>query len=198
MLIRHFHRRNLPHLYYNEGIYFITYRLYGSIPVYKLKRLGELSDHPIESGYSRYRRVFNGYDSLLDYSSDGIKYLAQPEIMDICKSSIHFYDGKIYNILCYCIMPNHIHLVFELLNGSKMVGDIMGSIKKYSAAKSNKFLNRTGHFWQAESFDRLVRNDVELYFTIRYVLLNPVKAGLTDQWNSWKGTYCPPEYQVID
>ena len=39
MRTRHFHRRNLPHLYYNEGIYFVTFRLYGSIHLDELKQL---------------------------------------------------------------------------------------------------------------------------------------------------------------
>ena len=95
-------------------------------------------------------------------------------------------------------MPNHIHLVFELLDKEKQIGEILGSIKKYSARRSNKILNQTGHFWQTESYDRLVRDDIELYFIIKYVLLNPVNAGLIEHWNEWKGTFCRPEYQVID
>jgi putative transposase len=138
------------------------------------------------------------YDGLMHNPSNPVKYLIEPRVMNICKSSIHYYDGNIYNIICYCIMPNHIHLVFELLSNTKLVGDIMGSIKKYSAKRSNKILNRKGTFWQAESFDRLVRDDVELYFVIKYVLLNPVYAGLTENWDSWEGTFCRPEYQVID
>ena len=95
-------------------------------------------------------------------------------------------------------MPNHIHLVFKLLSDVSSIGDIMGSIKKYSARRSNKILKRTGAFWQAESFDRLVRDDVELYFIIKYVLLNPVYAGLTENWKLWEGTFCRPEFEVID
>ena len=35
----HFHRRNLPHLHYNEGDYFITFRLKDSLPISEIKRL---------------------------------------------------------------------------------------------------------------------------------------------------------------
>ena len=198
MLIRHYHKRNLPHLYYNEGIYFITYRLYGSIPSSEIKIFRNLPE--VRSGlrYHHYKSLLEKYDSLLHSTTNTVKYLNQPEIMNICKSSIHYFDGSIYNIICYCIMPNHIHLVFELLNGTNRIGNILGSIKKYSAKKSNMILNRKGTFWQAESFDRLVRDDVELYFIIKYVLLNPVNAGLTEDWKSWKGTFCRPEFEVID
>jgi REP element-mobilizing transposase RayT len=74
----------------------------------------------------------------------------------------------------------------------------MGSIKKYSARRSNRINGQEGTFWQAESFDRLIRDEIELYFTVKYVLLNPVKAGLIESWRDWKGTYCHQEYLVID
>jgi putative transposase len=198
MLIRHFYRRNLPHLYYNEGIYFITYRLYGSIPESELKIFKDLPEVRSILQYNHYKSYLKKYDSLLHNPSNPVKYLIEPGVMEICKSSIHYYDGSVYNIICYCIMPNHIHLVFELLSDTQQVGEIMGSIKKYSAKESNRVLKRTGTFWQAESFDRLVRDDVELYFIIKYVLLNPVYAGLTEDWKSWEGTFCRPEFQVID
>ena len=198
MLKRHSHKRNLPHLYYNEGIYFVTYRLYGSIPLNELKLLKQLSNIKTDLSSNQRENVFKKYDSLLDKPSSTIQHLLQPEIMEICKSSIHHYDRELYKLICYCIMPNHIHLVFELLDKEKQIGEILGSIKKYSARRSNKILNQTGHFWPAESYDRLVRDDIELFFTIRYVLLNPVNAGLVKQWSSWRGTFCRPEYQVID
>ncbi len=94
-------------------------------------------------------------------------------------------------------MPNHIHLVFELVNKTKLVGDILGSIKKYSAREANKILKRKGKFWQAESFDRLVRDEKELFNIIKYVLLNPVNAGLVEDYNDWPNTYCRKEYLAL-
>jgi REP element-mobilizing transposase RayT len=198
MLKRHFHKRNLPHLYYNDGIYFITYRLYDSIHPDALKQLQEKLKQNQKLHPHKQKKLFKQYDELLDKSESKIQYLTQPEILDICKSSIHFYDGKEYKLICYCIMPNHIHLVFELINKEKIIGDIIGSIKKFSGRNANLALKRKGKFWQYESFDRLVRDDVELYFTIRYALMNPVNAGLVTDWKEWKGTYCRPEFQVID
>jgi len=198
MLKRHFHRRNLPHLYYNEGIYFVTYRLYDSIHPNELKRLHMLihksgATHPHEQ-----KKIFKKYDLLLNRPANKIQHLRKPEIREICKTSIHHYDEKEYKLICYCIMPNHVHLVIDLINKERLLGDIMGSIKKYSAKESNKLLGRKGKFWQSESFDRLVRDEVELYFVIRYVLMNPLQAGLVNDWKEWQGTYCRPEFQIID
>ena len=195
MISRHFHKRNLPHLYYNEGLYFVTYRLYGSI---HLDELAQLKQSGLNKNSEWQKELFEKYDSLLDNSANGNEVLLQPEILEICKSSLQFYDAKEYRLICYCIMPNHIHLVFDLLSMERIVGDIMKSIKQFSARRINKILKQEGAFWQAESYDRLIRDEVELYFIIKYVLMNPVNAGLTDSWRKWKGTYCNPEFEVIE
>jgi len=193
---RHFHRRNLPHLYYNDGIYFVTYRLFGSIHPNELEKLNEeISKAKREN---REAKIFKKYDSLLDKSQSKNNYLRNPVIAEICKTTLHFPDGKDYALICYTIMPNHIHVIFELLNKNKSVGDLMGAIKRNSAKDANKLLGLKGAFWQAESFDRLVRDEKELYYVIRYVLMNPVYAGLVENWRDWKYTYCHPDYIVIE
>jgi REP element-mobilizing transposase RayT len=133
----------------------------------------------------------------LDSGECGINYLKQIEIANVCKSTIHFPDNKEYKLLSYCIMPNHVHLVFELLQGNKGISKIMQSVKGISAFECNKILFRKGKFWQDESFDRWVRDDKELFFIIRYILLNPVKAGLVKNWYEWENTYCHPDYIAL-
>jgi len=194
MIERHFHKRNLPHLYYNEGIYFITYRLYGSISIAQLEKLKEQFLNQISE---EQKKIFKKYDNLLDKASNKIKHLSNPKIADICKESIMFFNKKDIKVICYCIMPNHVHLVFELINKNKSITDLMKSIKRYSARKANEILETKGRFWQVESFDRLVRNENELYNIIKYVLLNPVKAGLVENYTDWQYTYCHQDYDVL-
>ena len=103
-------------------------------------------------------------------------------------------------------MPNHVHIVFELVGRvadptksnpvsgrdsvpSYIVTDILASLKKFTALKSNKILNRTGAFWQDESYDRVIRDDDELERMIWYVLSNPEKAGLVQSWKDWPWLY---------
>jgi len=190
-----FHRRNLPHIYGELGIYFLTYHLANSIPLVILQKLKSEQSDPTTNPKSK--RVFQKYDNLLDSGEFGIKYLSDPKIAEVVKKTIHFTDGKDYKLICYCIMPNHVHLVFELLEGNKGISKIMQSMKRISARESNTLLKRDGKFWQDESFDRLVRNNKELELIIRYVLLNSVKAGLVKKWNQWKNTYCHPDYICV-
>lgn len=188
-----FHRRNLPHLYDNEGIYFITFCLADSFQVGLINNIYCNEYNNIDE----FKMHFQKYDSLLDSFNSGDNYLAKKGMADICRMTLIYPDDKEYRLICYTIMPNHIHLVFELLPGNRGISKIMQGIKGVSARKCNLLLNRKGKFWQDESYDRWVRDDIELYFVIRYVLLNPVKAGLTCNWKSWRHTYCHPKFIIL-
>ncbi|HQJ47049.1 MAG TPA: transposase [Ignavibacteriaceae bacterium] len=190
----HFHRRNLPHLYFNDGIYFITARLVNSIPLEKLELLKKMNRENVNE---KDKRLFKKYDALIDSGEFGENYLNIKPCAEIVKNCLHYPDGKDYKLICYCIMPNHFHLVFELLENNKGISKILQSIKRKAARECNKILNRKGKFWQDESFDRWVRDNKELYFVIRYVLLNPVKAGLVENLSEWEYTYCRKGYDVI-
>ena len=58
---------------------------------------------------------------------------------------------------------------------------IMHSLKGSSARQCNLILSRRGQFWEHESFDHVIREG-KFYQTIRYVLNNPVKADLAENW----------------
>ena len=157
-----FHKRNLPHFYHNDGIYFVTYRLTDSLPSKLVAEIKSTINKNVLPDTIRFKRLLKKYDDILDKGNFGTKYLSNPDVADICRSTLHYPDGKDYELICYCIMPNHIHLVFELLESNKGISKIMQSIKRMSARKSNLLLNRSGKFWQDESYDRLVRGDKEL------------------------------------
>jgi hypothetical protein len=66
---------------------------------------------------------------------------------------------------------------------------IMKSLKGYTAWECNRVLQRKGTFWQAESYDHIVRDAGEFQRVVNYVLNNPVKAGLVKDWRDWKWNY---------
>ena len=61
-----------------------------------------------------------------------------------------------------------------------IVADILRKIKGSTARECNKILSRTGAFWQHESYDHVIRDEVELKHIVEYVLNNPVKARLCE------------------
>jgi hypothetical protein len=81
-------------------------------------------------------------------------------------------------------MPNHVHIVFRAFPEHSLA-EVMHSWKSFTAKECNKLLGRTGEFWQRESFDRIVRDELEFEKRVRYTLDNPVAAGLAN-WK-WVG-----------
>lgn len=71
-----------------------------------------------------------------------------------------------------------------------IVTNILRLLKGSTARECNKILNRTGAFWQHESYDHVIRSEDELNRIIEYVLNNPVRAKLVDNTHDWKWSYC--------
>jgi REP element-mobilizing transposase RayT len=95
------------------------------------------------------------------------------------------------------VMPDHIHLIFTpLVDDEAMevcsLAEIMDAIKGASAHKINKALGRRGRVWQAESFDHVPRSSESLDAKIAYVLVNPVRRGLVQDWQEYPWLWRKP------
>lgn len=202
-----YHRRNLPHIQPDGGTYSITFLLDGALPRQKMELLKELRKKWMDSAvsshdkYQIHRKIFDKYESILDNPKSGPVWLKERKIAEIVMESIHYRDGIFYNLYAYCIMSNHVHMVFEHIAdpnrkpSNHPISDILRDLKKYTARKSNIIINRSGKFWHVESYDHVIRNDDELENQIAYVLHNPVKAGLVLNWEDWPYTYCKEEFK---
>ncbi len=201
-----FYKRHLPHWQPEEAELFITFRLADSLPVEAIKRLKyyrkQLQKEAKKNLHSKIEsKLFQKYEAFLDQAESGPLWLKEEKVAQIVQKSLHFYDNKDYDLYAYCIMPNHVHVVFKMLDIERdqdkhtySVTKILHSIKSYTALECNKILNRKGPFWQSESYDRVIRDSDELENTIAYTLNNPVKAGLVKHWRDWPYTYCKPEF----
>ncbi len=78
------------------------------------------------------------------------------------------------------VMPNHVHAILRVLDRSSL-GQILHSIKSYSAKEINRLLSRSGSVWQGESFDHIIRDEAEWIEKTEYVRLNPVEARIVDR-----------------
>ena len=147
-----------------------------------------------EKAYLLSRHLFERWDKALDASNTGIKYLANTKVAKVVVESLHFRDGKVYELIAYCIMLNPIHVIFTPLEESKdkyySLSKIMHSLKRHTAHDANLILGRTGTFWQHENYDHFVRDNAELERIVKYVLYNPVKANLVKEQTDWKWSYC--------
>jgi len=87
-------------------------------------------------------------------------------------------------LLAWVIMPNHVHLVVRPYPGITL-SQILKGWKGFSAREANRILQRQGKFWQAESYDHLIRDDADLHRCCHYTALNPVNARLCPQPEDW-------------
>ncbi len=214
---RDFYRRNLPHWLPEGQTFFITYRLTNSLPMHVIQQLQDEREREQQriraqfSGlqqqqelYNLAKRYFGHFDAWLDRCvAESPRWLAQEDIARIVADQIHALDSQRYRLVAYCIMPNHVH---ELVDTSDYafpeiaphegpaapypLTDIMRLLKGRTSRLCNQALGRTGAFWHHESYDHVVRDGKEFERIFRYILDNPVKAGLVKEWRDWPFTYC--------
>ncbi len=196
---------NLPHYFDSEKPVFITYRLKFTLPGRIMDRFAKrkqewLDDQANASPQDKQNTHnkkdglhFAWFDELLGKADDIPQVLHEKDITDIIASSFQHFNELRYKLLAYCIMPNHVHVLFLPINcadGSVFpVSRIIYSWKRYSANQINRILKRKGALWQQESYDHVVRNEAEMMNVVNYIIQNPVKAGLVDSWQQWPGTW---------
>lgn len=210
---KEFYRRNLPHYQPIGGTFFVTFNLADAIPNRVLdewakefeiqKKSIELFSQNFDEDLDKLIKLdFVKRDKYLDVAKHGENWLKNDELALFVSESLHFWDKRTIDLLCFCIISNHVHVVLRLLDNlevktQKYLDEVMHSIKLFSAKKCNEVLGKTGQFWQHESYDRLIRNDDEKFRIIQYVVNNPVKAGLIQNPLEWKWTYLAESFKNI-
>ncbi|MBS0527713.1 MAG: transposase [Proteobacteria bacterium] len=164
-------RGYLPHFDSPETVQFVTFRLADSLPRSVLEGLKPQQDKTLR------------FDTELDHGL-GACWLRRPEIASLVQDALLHFDGERYHLLAWCLMPNHVHVVVEMLPDHSL-SEVLRSWKSFTDRRANERLRRTGPFWHADYFDRFMRNEDHLSRTIGYVEDNPVKAGLVDSAGKW-------------
>src|SRR6185503_15252840 len=86
-------------------------------------------------------------------------------------------------ILAYCLMGNHFHLAMRV--GNIPLSRIMHRMLTTYAMAFNFRHDRTGHLFQARYKAILCLDDAYLLGLVRYIHLNPVRAGLVPKPENW-------------
>jgi putative transposase len=90
------------------------------------------------------------------------------------------------SLYCYCLMPDHLHLLISTGQSNKGLGQIVGAFKSLSTRQHWEWYS--GRLWQRQFFDHIIRNDRDLGETWEYILLNPVRKGLVSCPEDWPYT----------
>jgi putative transposase len=194
--------RSLPHWRMSGATYFVTFRQADSLPANVLSAWAEeraawLWSHGIDSDWQlqdplRFDEAYQKLPPEVKVAREreeakrflleldrchGSCQLVRPNAREIVKEAlIHFHGQRLW-VGDFVVMPNHVHVIAQPFEGVKLE-DWLYSVKRFSSAALHKAglvtdaAYRAGHFWQKESFDRIIRDVDELGRTRRYIAKN--------------------------
>jgi REP element-mobilizing transposase RayT len=89
----------------------------------------------------------------------------------------HAHESKAVQSIAWVLMPDHLHWLVEL--GDTSVQALMQRLKSRSAIAINKAsAEHNGKLWQRGFHDRALRREEDLQGVARYIVANPLRAGL--------------------
>jgi hypothetical protein len=185
-------QRRLPHIYPDNCWLFLTWHLHGSLPSSHFPPARKVSDG----------EAFVCVDRYLDGAHSGPVYLRNEAIVTLVIDSL--FRGETlgqYLLGPFVVMANHVHV---LLLPSIAPNLLLKSLKGTTARQANRLLHHTGEqFWQRESYDHWVRDDMEWNRIAKYIERNPVKAGLVSRvedypWSSANSRWSPGVHTSVN
>ena len=81
--------------------------------------------------------------------------------------------------LSWVVMPDHVHWLFQLKD-AKNLSVVMKHFKARITKELNRKINRSGPVWQKAFYDRAIRDNEDLQRLARYIVANPLRAGLVE------------------
>ncbi|MBC3775654.1 transposase [Pseudomonas sp. SWRI99] len=87
-------------------------------------------------------------------------------------------DGCV-NSIAWVVMPDHFHWLVQLEETG--LERLMQAVKSRSTLTINRALSRRGAFWQTGYHDRAIRDGEDWEPFARYIIANPLRAGLVDK-----------------
>jgi type I restriction enzyme R subunit/putative DNA methylase len=190
-------RGYLPHCDFPGLVQFITFRLADSMSASRPREW----EHLLRIENVREKRM-----KLEEYLDRGVGEcsLRRHKIAEFAATSLLHFHGKLYELLAWCLMPNHVHVLVRVRTAP--LWKIVQGWKKASGAKSLKILREEPRspdrpdsklanapigrsalqsFWQREYWDTFMRDAEQQRKAIRYIENNPVKAKLCRAPQDW-------------
>jgi threonyl-tRNA synthetase/REP element-mobilizing transposase RayT len=120
----------------------------------------------------------------------------------VFNSILHAHEHRQYELYAACVMPDHVHLLFEPQvkenddQGNPVffsLSEILQGIKSATAHRINKARNAEGAVWEKEFFDRLIRSEADLAEKFEYVCRNPWDSGVVQADEKYRWLWTPDE-----
>jgi putative transposase len=166
-------RGYLPHFDAGAVVQTITFRLADSLPREFYEKAAVVASNAKE----RFFLLEKGVDQGL-----GDCVLSDPANASVMRAALEYFDGERYRLLAWAIMPNHVHVMIEQIQGHSLSG-IVHSWKSFTANHINK--RAKARLWAPDYFDRFVRDEKHYVNARFYIEHNPVKARLVETPEAW-------------
>lgn len=101
-----------------------------------------------------------------------------PQEREVVTRVLHSRKDQRYELLAFVVMDDHVHVLVR--TRGVPVGQVLESMKSYSAHKLREQGGRSGAIWQRDSFERLVKDENDLRQRTDYIIGNP--------WKRWPFT----------
>ena len=114
------------------------------------------------------------------------RWLEDPDLAVLARDEI-LKLHRDHPIIGFCIMPDHVHLL--ICNAGSTLGRITNAFKGCVSRRVRQ-IRPDLEVWQPGYWDHIVRKEEGLYTVLKYILLNPVRAGLVQDWwdHEWLGS----------
>lgn len=145
---------------------------------------------------ARRRSESNLYHVMLRGNAQAQIFMDAEDNMQFLAALRYFKEICGYQIYAYCLMGNHVHLLIRVGANGEGLENIFRRIGARYVYWYNGKYQRVGHLFQARFKSEAVEDDVYLKTVLRYIHLNPVKAGIVGSVREYKyssyGAYVNP------
>ncbi len=174
-------RGGLPHFSPGAIPQFITWRTEDSVPRTMFSEILSATDHLERQ--ERTNRRMSAVEQLLD-SGLGACPLKSQAHGHIVQDYLRAHDGALYDLHAWVVMPNHVHVLLTP-DPSRTLAYVVNRIKGATSRAINLARGSAGTFWQADYFDRFIRDADHFRRVAEYIHGNPIKAGLCRSTMEW-------------
>ncbi len=95
-------------------------------------------------------------------------------------------------LFCFCIMPDHVHMLLSLSKGyEKSLINWVSAFKRYTARVIKRSCG-IEQLWQKNFYDHVIRKDESLIKVAEYIVDNPVRKDLGRDWTDY------PYSRIVD
>ena len=178
----------LPRWSVDRAVYHVAFHLADAIPVPERAKWREIRESLVAVARQVKRELTQderallkaAYDERIERylaSGNGACLLRDMATVEAVGGILEYGNGKDYALHCWCVMPNHLHVVVAFEKADDLSRTV-ARWKRISAHQINRLAGRKGPVWMDDAYTRIIRSQEEYRHQLSYVWNNPESARL--------------------